>query len=216
MATPFLLAVVLSFAALASAAPNADRSSNLVRNGGAEIGAGAPDDQHAVVPPGWEVTSKFTEIRYGASGGFPDPSAARAIGGGRQFFAGGTDNPRSTAVQTVSIPASWIRRIDRKHVSATLSADLGGFSGQRDQATVRASFLGRNSEALGSIHVGPVASAGRGSATKLVPRTKTGPVPAGTRSVKILITAARFDGSYNDGYADNVSLVLTGSKAPGT
>jgi hypothetical protein len=53
-----------------------------------------------------------------------------------------------------------------------------------------------------------VTSAQRGGLTKLIPVKKTARVPAKTRSVKIVVATKRFEGSYNDGYADNVSLML--------
>ena len=44
--------------------------------------------------------------------------------------------------------------------------------------------------------------------TALVARSSSGPVPAGTRQISVRIDAIRNEGSYNDGYIDNVSLVL--------
>jgi hypothetical protein len=54
-----------------------------------------------------------------------------------------------------------------------------------------------------------VTSADRGGQTTLLPRTSSGPVPVGTRVVRVTITATRSSGTYNDGYADNVGLSLT-------
>jgi hypothetical protein len=44
--------------------------------------------------------------------------------------------------------------------------------------------------------------------TALVARSASGTVPAGTRQISVRIDAVREEGSYNDGYIDNVSLVL--------
>ena len=38
-------------------------------------------------------------------------------------------------------------------------------------------------------------------------------VPPGTRSITVRVEATRLEGFYNDGYADNISLVL-GSSTP--
>jgi hypothetical protein len=46
--------------------------------------------------------------------------------------------------------------------------------------------------------------------TALVARSASAAVPAGTRLVSVRIDATRDEGSYNDGYIDNVSLVLGG------
>ena len=49
--------------------------------------------------------------------------------------------------------------------------------------------------------------------TALVARSSSAPVPAATRQISVRIDAIRDEGSYNDGYIDNVSLVL-GSGGP--
>jgi hypothetical protein len=46
--------------------------------------------------------------------------------------------------------------------------------------------------------------------TALVARSSSGVVPAGTRQISVRLDAVREAGSYNDGYIDNVSLVLGG------
>ena len=46
----------------------------------------------------------------------------------------------------------------------------------------------------------------RASVSNLLPRTASFAVPAGTRSIRVTITATRAQGNYNDGYVDNVSL----------
>jgi hypothetical protein len=48
----------------------------------------------------------------------------------------------------------------------------------------------------------------RHEVTGLLPRTTNGRVPRGTRSVLIMLTMTRKAGSYDDGFADNLRLVL--------
>jgi hypothetical protein len=177
-------------------------SANLLRNGGAEIGPAAVDDRQTVAPTGWQTTSKFTSVIYGANGSFP---ASALIFGDNQFFAGGPGNPLSTATQKVRVPAEFLRG----RADARLSADLGGFSSQRDNATVTAHFLGAGGATLGSMHIGPVGPGARGSTTKLVLRIGDASMPVGTVAIQVVISAKRFSGSYNDGYIDNVSLNLS-------
>ena len=76
------------------------------------------------------------------------------------------------------------------------------------RASVKATFLSSDGSTLGTLVIGPVSHGQRGDATKLVPRTKTKVLPAGTTSVEILIKARPLSGGYVDGYADNVSLHL--------
>jgi len=42
----------------------------------------------------------------------------------------------------------------------------------------------------------------------LLLRTATRSVPTATRKITVVITSTRVDGTYNDGYADNVSVIL--------
>ena len=56
--------------------------------------------------------------------------------------------------------------------------------------------------------VGPVTAAERGNQTKLLPRSALSTLPVGTRRIQITITSTRVDGTYTDGYADNLTLNL--------
>ena len=177
-------------------------SANLVRNGGAEIGPAAVNDLQTVVPARWQTTSKFTSVVYGANGSFP---ASALIFSDNQFLASGPGNPLSTATQKVRVPAAFLRG----RADARLSAGLGGFSSQRDNATVAAHFLDARGATLGSMHIGPVGPGARRSTTKLLLRMANASMPVGTVAIQVVISAKRFSGSYNDGYIDNVSLNLS-------
>jgi hypothetical protein len=217
---PIGTAGIAALAALACAAPAgaAVPSGNLLVNGDAQAGAGATDSS-AVAPvpiPGWATTANLTEHAYGA-GTFPDTAVSAAIGGGTQFFAGGPratgDNTTETAGQDVDVAGAGAE-IDAGGVRATLAAALGGFESQADAARVDATFLAADGRSLGGVTVGPVTAADRGHETRLLARTASAAVPAGTRRVRVVITATRVEGSYNDGYADNVSLSLAAVPAP--
>lgn len=195
----------------ALASSGATVTTNLVKNGGAEIGP-AVKDSSTTVPTiaSWTKTGDFTTVVYGAAGGFPDAKVSTAIKGGKNFFAGGPANPGSGASQVVSV-ASRATSIDKGKVTATLAGYLGGYSSQRDALTVTASFLDANAQKLGSTKIGPVSPAQRKGLTTLISRSAHTLVPAKTRSIEIRIRATRTDGSYNDGYADRLSLTLTTS-----
>jgi hypothetical protein len=190
---------------------------NLIVNGDAE--QGTPNVDGSIVPtPGWTTTAgQFTEVLYGSS--FPNTDTATKIGGGKNFFAGGPDpdNGVSAANQVVSV-ASYATAIDAGSEPVTLSALVGGYASQNDNATVVATFLDVNNAPLGTaLTVGPVDAAARQNETTLLPETNTATVPAGTRSVNVVITLTRTDGAYDDGYVDNVSLTLgTASTSPTT
>jgi hypothetical protein len=215
---PLLIAGWLSVGG--GAARAAVPSGNLIVNGGAESGTGSSDSSTtAPIPiPGWATTTNITEHTYDAAGSqnFPDVNASAAIGGGSQFFAGGPANGAGnnveTATQDVAISAA-AAEIDAGGVTATLSADLGGFATQDDQAALTATFLGSAGQQLGNLTIGPVTAADRNNTTQLLPRTGSATVPSGTRTIRVVMTATKFAGAYNDAYTDNISLALAGSSA---
>jgi hypothetical protein len=204
-----VVAGVVVSAALASTAANVVQplvSGELVRNGSAEAGGAASGSSTTVAPTGWKTTGNFTAVKYGAGGGFPDAAASSAISGGKQFFAGGPPGAAASATQVVPVPAAF-RKAGLK-VTAKLSAALGGYSSQLDDASVTVTFLNTAGSPLGTLAIKPVSHSRRGDATKLVGGTSTKPLPAGTMSIKVVIKARPLSGGYDDGYADNVSLHL--------
>jgi hypothetical protein len=199
-------ALVLILAPAQAAVP----AGNLLANPGAEAGTGAPDASTIIPPPSWTTAGQLTAVRYGASG-FPTAAQSAQIGGGANFFAGG-NVALSTGEQLLNVSAAQ-PEIDARRVSAALGACIGGFSSQTDNARISTIFLSGTGATLGTLNIGPVTAADRGNQTVLLPRNTSGNVPPSTRSIRVVITATRGEGTYNDGYADNVSLSLTGSGA---
>ena len=101
--------------------------------------------------------------------------------------------------------------VDAGKRKATLSGFLGGFASQDDSLTATATFLNAAGNPLGTLKIGPVSAAQRKGLTALIKKSATKPVPKGTRSIQARLSAARTSGSYNDGYADNLSLTLASS-----
>ena len=210
--------LVVSSATARAAVP----SGNLIVNGGAEVGTGSSDSATtAPAPiPGWTTTANLTEHTYDPAGSqnFPDANASAAIGGATQFFAGGpangAGNSVETATQTVDV-SSGAAQIDAGGFVATLSADLGGFASQEDQAQVTATFLGAAGQQLGDLTIGPVTAEDRNNTTALLQRTGTTQLLQGTRAIRVTMTATKFAGAYNDAYLDNISLSLVPSPAGG-
>jgi len=181
---------------------------NLIVNGNAEQGASSPNG-YDVVPeiPGWTRRGGFTVVEYGAAD-FPGTQTGTAVHGGAKFFAGGPGNAGSAVSQTVSV-ASQKQLIDSGKARATLSGYLGGYGGQDDSLIATAVFLGQSGARMGTVlKLGPVGAAARKLQTGMIPKTVTGPIPKGTRSVRVTLSANRTSGSYNDGYADNLSLTI--------
>jgi len=127
--------------------------------------------------------------------------------GGTNFFAGGPSTAASSASQVIDVSAG-ATEIDGDTIAAELTGYLGGFSSQDDHAVLAAEFRSGTGEHLGQLSIGPVLAADRTNTTGVFFRGATNAVPAGTRQILVTLDMTRTSGTYNDGYADNLSLVL--------
>jgi hypothetical protein len=183
---------------------------NLIMNGNAEGGAGSTTGFQVIRPvPGWTPAGNFTVVQYGIGGGFPSTTDPGPVNRGSNFFAGGPDNASSNASQVIDV-SMGAATIDAGGVTFALNGFLGGYDGQRDNAVLSAFFKDGMGGTLGSALIGPVTEPERGGLTGLLFRSTAGTVPLGTRAIDIQLQMTRLDGAYNDGYADNLSLVLNG------
>jgi len=182
---------------------------NLIVNGDAEAAPGTDGQTVAPTVPGWTRTGRFTAVAYDTegSGNYPTPKDPGPQDRGRNFFSGGPDGDRSTAVQTIDV-SDQATLLDGGRVPYTLSAWLGGYRGQDDQAQLSARFLGADGGVLATASLPAVLDADRGGKTALVLRTTTGMVPARTRRIEVDLVMTRKAGTANDGYADDLALVL--------
>jgi hypothetical protein len=97
--------------------------------------------------------------------------------------------------------------IDGGCVRGLLSGWLGGFINQNDGMELTATFRDHSEKDLKTLTLSTVTAADRGNKTGLLFREQAGVVPTGTRSVLVELRATGSTG-LNDGYADNLSLVL--------
>lgn len=182
---------------------------NLIRNGDAEGAAGSPTGA-SVGFPYWNSVAGI--VPYGVSGGFP--TAANLVpptDAGYNFFSGANFWPTTFIQQTISVQGISAA-IDTGQVKYNLSGYFGGYLTQNDHADLVATFLDSNSSQISlSPFIGDVTAADRGNVTELLFRTASGVVPKGTRSIVFRLTMvnAGNNGTYTDGYADNLSLVLS-------
>jgi len=188
--------------------PTARLGENLIFNGDAEYERGyfgyesVPDASL----PGWYDPGFFTVVQYDSPGGYPGDMDPGPSDRGENFFAGGWITADSYATWEVDV-SNIASDIDGG-ANWNLSAWLGGYLDQEDSSAVTVHFLDESGVTLNSDSIGPVTASDRSYLTGLLERTKTGPVPAGTRKVQVRVDAFRATG-YNDGYADNLSLVIT-------
>jgi hypothetical protein len=203
-------------------------TANLIVNGDAEQGTGSTDGTVVVAVPSWAVANNGNVLIYGATGGYPTATDPGPPSRGLNFFSGGPNDTVSTLAQSIDVSV-YAAAIRQGAVTFALSGWLGGYSSQDDNATVTISFLdaagadagatdagnavdaGDAGAPLGTATIGPVLASDRGSATGLLLRTTTGLVPPGTVAIAVQVTMTRLSGTANDGYADSLSLTLTGN-----
>ncbi len=184
---------------------------NLIVNGNAEegvfssTGAALPG---ALPVPGWTISSAFTVVDYkplNDTSGFPKSSDAGPPDRLKKFFAGG-NAATSTATQQIDLTA-YATDINQVKVTFDLSGYLGGFSSEADNATLRVDFF-KGVMPLGGYAIGPVTPANRINETSLLFRSVTAAVPPTATVAVVTLTMTRVSNTFNDGYADSLSLVL--------
>jgi hypothetical protein len=89
-----------------------------------------------------------------------------------------------------------------------LKAHLGGYSGQDDTASIVIRLLAADGTLLESSTLGGPLAAERMNLTALVGCSLDGKLPEATRRIDVHLVMRRAGGTGNDGYADNLSLVL--------
>jgi hypothetical protein len=183
----------------------------LVRNGGAlgnELGLAAPD---AGIDPDGLFTAPYwagslVQVLYGAPGfptGAPDHTPP---GSGHYLFTGGR-NAQSTAFQVFDVSA-LASEIDAGQVGFTVSGAFGGYGVEDDRARLDVEFRNPDAGLLERRVLGDFGAAARGYQTKLIRDSERGVVPPGTRFVQLRLEAVRTHFLYNDGYADDISIML--------
>jgi hypothetical protein len=186
---------------------------NLIANGNAEAGSSSSTGAQVAVPS-WTTTGAFTVIPYGAPNGYPTSGDPGPADRANQFFAGGNNAAVSTATQEIDL-SSNTADINTGNVAYDLSGWFGGFSTDRDHASLTATFFNALTN-LGSVTIGPATSKDRNFLTGFVLKEITGRVPVNTTRIVLTQTMTRVDGNSNDGYADSLSLVLSLKAGPAT
>ncbi|MEV8531062.1 phosphoesterase [Streptomyces sp. NPDC051211] len=155
---------------------------------------------------GWTIRQGAPAlVAYSLGGGYPTPSDPGPAARGSRFFSGG-NSPVTELVQDVAVPAG----VDSGSVRYTLGGWLGGYLGQEDGVQLSVEFRDAKGAPLALSVLGPVTSGERAARTALLQRSVTSTVPPGARSARVRLVFTRAGGTSNDGYADAVSLVLTG------
>ena len=97
--------------------------------------------------------------------------------------------------------------IDNQTVRFNISAWIGGWRTQSDNAQVSVTFFDQTNQIVGNqTTIGPILPAARGSQSSLLFRQATGLVPIGARSVAVFVIITCVTMPSNDGSVDNIGL----------
>ena len=188
--------------------PHATLGKNLIFNPGAELDSPATSQHIHRSLAGWHNPGPggVTAVAYGSPNGYPTPLDPGPDTRGKAFFCGGGAD-RTIAVQRIDLtPLADV--IDAPNAFYTLSASLGGYAAQDDSALIRVRWLDAHDKLLGTTQIGPVTASDRKNTTGLLPQQTTDTPPKMARYAEVEIECHKAAGGGNDGYADNLSLII--------
>ena len=204
-----LLVLTAVLASAASAAPGATCGAcgkNLIKNPGAEAGAGITAVGAFGAVPGWtNDAGQFGAASYTFPNGWFSARSKGSPKRGKNYFFGGTTTEANTAkatigTQTIKLPAAAAGR------KVTLGGWLGNYgSGPSGNTTqVRAEFADASGAVLARLRIGNDTTI---SGTDMAFRSRKGTIPQGATQVTIVVTFAGGN-NYKLAGADDLSLVL--------
>lgn len=202
-----LVAAVLATAA--TAAPGATCGlcgKNLIKNPGAEAGAGITAVGAYGAVPGWtNEAGQFGAASYTFPNGWFSKTSKGSPKRGKNYFFGGTTTEAVSAKatigkQTIKLPAAAAGR------KVTLGGWLGnyGTGPTANMTQVRAEFADASGAVLARLRIGNDTTI---SGTDMAFRSRKGTVPRGATQVTIVVTFASGN-NYKLAGADDLSLVL--------
>jgi len=198
--------VALVAASVATGAPAARCSicgKNLIKNPGAEAGAGITAVGAFGAVPGWTNESgQFGAASYTFPNGWFSKTSKGPAKRGRNYFFGGTTDDAVSAKASIGMQAIKLPAVAAGH-KATLSGWLGNY-GTANTVQVRAQFTDAAGKVLSTIRIGPDTTI---AGTDMASRSRSGKVPRGAKQVTIVVTFAG-GVNYKLQGADDLSLVL--------
>lgn len=187
------LALALGLSAFAPAAlAQATLGSNLIVNGNAESGVSGWT--------GFDGYELFQSVDYGSN--WVLPSQPGPVDRGGKMFAG-------VGAQAAGFQTLALGDLAGQPLHYELSGWLGGWQAQGDNALLYVSFLDGSDNEIGHALIGPMTPADRNNQTGLFFQSASGELPTGTASLMFSLSMERQGGGDNDGYADNLSFVVS-------
>jgi uncharacterized protein (TIGR03437 family) len=183
--------------------PSTVLGTNLVVNGGAEVGPGVPDGSITSYIPGWSTTNASSVCPYGGAGWIQTTDPGPADRGANLFC--GSPYGSSTIYQNIDVsPAATL--IDTAQVTYEISAWLGGAGGGTSPSLTYI-FLDVNGNQVGATATLGPASHGVG----LTEVSNSAGLPGKTRWVRIALS---FPNTFYA--ADDISFTLAAPSGPPT
>lgn len=201
-----VLLVASMIATAAAAAPGQKCSAcgkNLIRNAGAESGAGITAVGAYGAVPGWTVAAgQFGAASYSFPNGWFSSRSKGSPNRGKNYFFGGTTTEAvqakaSIGTQTIKLPAAAAGR------KVTLSGWLGNYG--KNTSQVRAEFADAGGNVLARLRIGPDTTI---SGSDMARRSRSGTVPRGATQVTVVVTFSNSN-QYSLAGADDLSLVVS-------
>jgi len=181
---------------------------NIIKNGDAEEGPAVPINGNVTrqLPEHWtDVEGKMWISKYGEGAG-RELAEADVRGKGENYFWGGK-NSNSTIEQMADVSPIQ-QEIDAGKVSYELSGLIGGYRSQSDRAKLVADFLDAGNDVIQSTQIDFVTNEDRNNVTRMMRKVSSGTVPINTRTIRFRLITLIEEGANNDGYADELSMVL--------
>lgn len=210
IAVGVMLVVAAALATSAAAAPGAACGfcgKNLIKNPGADAGAGVTAVDAYGVVPGWtNEAGQFTAASYTFGVGNYSKATKGSPKRGKNYFFGGTTTDAISAKatigkQTIKLPAAAAGR------KVTLGGWLGnyGTGPGANMSQVRAEFADAGGTVLARLRIGNDTTI---SGWDMAFRSRKGTVPRGATQVTIVVTFAGGN-IYKLAGADDLSLVVS-------
>ena len=211
------VAAVTSLGLLAPMAPASAatvKSPNLIKDSGGESAKQADKGGTTIVKvPFWTPVAGtgFTVVTYGSPDFIQKTDPGPKVRG-HNFFSGGELGPSPAGATQVVALKPYLSWIKTGKAPFTLAGYFGGWASQRDYATLTVTWENAAGTKVGkATAIGDVTPGQRKNMTELLARSKAGLVPATATQALLKLKLVRLDGGYDDGYADNLSLILSKS-----
>lgn len=187
---------------------------NLLENAGGEWAAGVDDERTNTCVPAWRDWETITVVNYDRAPGVAMPPIGAPNRGGRGYFCGGTQ-VRSEMSQVVDV-ATLSADVDAGKLAVELGGWFGGVGERTDLALLEAAFIDEHGGVLGTVRVGAVTLAERREAfgsrpeglSGMLERKAAADLPAGTRRIRVRLTAEGSGSGMNLGCADELWCVV--------